>query len=156
MSKKKSETTKEPPIKELSKKTNARKLNEKVLTIIKHYLKIGVPIIEICKAVKINKQTFYNWKKQGEEDKKNGIQSLEFDLVDSLMELQNYALIFHLENVEKIAMTGDLKASIFYLKTRYPQYFSENPELRKTKSKSKTKNVESDLDEITNRLNDKL
>ena len=103
MTKKKSETTKEPPIKELSKKTNARKLNEKVLTIIKHYLKIGVPIVEICKAIKVSKETFYRWKNKGEEDFKNGVDSLECDFYDSFIGLQNYALIFHLENVERIA-----------------------------------------------------
>jgi transposase-like protein len=153
MNKKKSEPIKEPLP---PKTTNARKLNEEVLAIVKRYLKIGVPITEICRAIKVSKQTFYKWKERGEEDKINGINSLEHDLIDSLMELQNYALIFHLENIENIAKTGDLRASIFYLKTRYPQYFSENPELRKVKNKSKAKDIESDIDEIINRLNEKL
>lgn len=144
---------KEPAIKELLQKTtNARKLNEKVIDSIKQYLKIGVPIDKICKLINVNKGTFYNWKKQGEIDKKNGINSLEFDLFNSLIELQNFAYAFHLKNVTKLASEGNLQASIFFLKTRHPEDFSENPELRKKKKTKENKTAIKDVDEFN--LND--
>jgi len=147
---------KEPPVKELMQKpTTARKLNKEVIELVKKYLKIGVPIVEICKAINVSKETFYRWKKQGEIDKKNGINSLECDLCDSIIELQNFALIFHLNNIQKIANEGNLNASIFYLRVRFPEYFSDNPELRKSK-KQKSKTVDADVDDIINRLNEKL
>lgn len=140
---------KEPPVKELMQKpTKARKLNKEVIDVIKKYLKIGVPIVEICKAINVNKQTFYNWKKQGEADKKNGINSLELDLFDSINELSNFALIFHLNNIQKIANEGNLQASIFYLRVRFPEYFSENPELRKSKKQKANKTAIKDVSEF--------
>lgn len=156
MTKKKSETTKEPPIKELSKKSNARKLNKEIIELIKGYVRVGIPIEKMCKLVNIDKVTFYRWKRQGEEDKKNGIESLESYLCNSLIELQYFAYNLHMTNIERLANQGNLQASIFYLKSRYPEDFSENPELRKTKTKNKGKQVESDVDEIINKLNEKF
>jgi len=147
---------KEPPIKELSeKKTNARKLNEKIIELIKGYVRVGIPIEKMCKLVNITKETFYNWKRKGESDKKNGINSLESDLFDSLIELQFFAYNLHMSNIERLANEGNLQASIFYLKSRFPEDFSDNPELRKSK-KQKSKTVNADVDDIINRLNEKL
>jgi len=140
---------KEPAIKELSqKKTNARKLNEKIIELIKGYARVGIPIEKMCKLVNIDKSTFYNWKNQGESDKKNGIKSLESDLFDSLIELQYFAYNLHMLNIERLANEGNLQASIFYLKSRYPEDFSDNPELRKKKKTKANKTAIKDVSEF--------
>ncbi len=131
-------------------------LTDEMIELVEKYIKLGVVQSKIPALVGITETTFYAWKKRGKEDSKNGIKSKYSEFSDMIKRNKDFILSFHLQNIMKIAKEGNLTASIFILKSLYPEQFSENPELRKTKSKSKTKNVESDLDEITNRLNDKL
>lgn len=158
MSKKKQENQ-EPIIKELMKKNKGGSptlLTDEMIELVEKYIKLGVVQSKIPALVGITETTFYAWKKRGKEDSKNGIKSKYSEFSDMIKRNKDFILSFHLQNIMKIAKEGNLTASIFILKSLYPEQFSENPELRKTKSKSKTKNVESDLDEITNRLNEKL
>lgn len=131
------------------------KLTKELIEIVKEYLKTGVFIKIICQFIGINRDTFYSWLKQGDKDKKENKITLYSEFSDTYKHNKDYALIFHLENIQKIASKSNLQASIFYLKTRYPQYFSDNPELRKQK-KPKIKSVESDVNDILQKLNDKL
>ncbi len=131
------------------------KLTKELIEIVKEYLKTGVFIKIICQFIGINRDTFYSWLKQGDKDKKENKITLYSEFSDTYKHNKDYGLIFHLENIQKIASKGNLKASIFYLKTRYPEYFSDNPELRKQK-KPKIKSVESDVNDILQKLNDKL
>ena len=158
MTKKKQENQ-EPIIKELMKKNKGGSptlLTDEMIELVEKYIKLGVVQSKIPALVGITETTFYAWKKRGKEDSKNGIKSKYSEFSDMIKRNKDFILSFHLQNIMKIAKEGNLTASIFILKSLYPEQFSENPELRKTKTKSKTKNVESDVDEITNRLNEKL
>ncbi len=131
------------------------KLTKEIIEKVKEYLKKGVFIKIICQLIGINRDTFYSWLKQGKQDKDNNKNSLYSEFTDTYNENVDYALFFHLQNIEKLASEGNLQASIFYLKTRYPEYFSDNPELRKKKI-IKVKSVNTDIDDIIQKLNDKI
>lgn len=157
MSKKKSETTKEPPIKELSKKKTGRetKLNKEMIEKIARYIELGFTIKDTCEAVGINKDTFFEWKRQGKSDKENGIKSDFSDFSDSIKKSKHSIKELMLS---KIVQTAKEKweAAAWWLERNFPEDYSLRPELRKTKTKNKSKNVESNADEIINKLNEKF
>lgn len=158
MAKKKQENQ-EPIVKELLKKNKGGQptlLTDEMIELFEKYLKFGVVQSKIPALVGITETTFYAWKKRGKEDLKNGIKSKYSEFFEMIKRNKDFILAFHLQNIMKIAKEGNLTASIFILKSLYPEQFSENPELRKTKTKNKGKQVESDVDEIINKLNEKF
>ena len=140
MAKKKQENQ-EPIVKELMKKNKGGQptlLTDEMIEIIEKYIKLGVMQSKIPNLVGITETTFYAWKKRGKEDSKNGIKSKYSEFFEMIKRNKDFILTFHLQNVMKIAKEGNLTASIFILKNLYPEQFSDNPELRKTKAKNKS------------------
>ena len=156
MTKKKQENQ-EPIIKELLKKPTGRetKLNKEIIEEILSYLKLGFSVNDTCEAVGITKQTFFRWKKQGKADKENGIKSDFCDFCDSIKTAKHSVKKFMLS---KIVQTAKEKweAAAWWLERNFPEDYSLKPELRTLKNKSKTKNVESNAEEIINKLNEKF
>lgn len=158
MSKKKPETTKEPPIKELSKKSNAgreTKLNKEMIDEIVGYIELGFTIKDTCEAVGISKDTFFEWKKQGKKDKENGIKSLFSEFSDSIKKGKHKIKQLMLSKIVQAA-NENWNAAAWWVERNFPEDYSLKPELRKTKTKNKGKQVESDVDEIINKLNEKF
>jgi putative transposase len=52
---------------------------EQIVAVLKH-VEVGVPVVEVCRQVRITEQTFYRWKKQ--------YVGLEIDQVRQLKQLQ--------------------------------------------------------------------
>lgn len=157
MTKKKSETTKEPPIKELSKKKTGRetKLNKEMIAEISSYIELGFTIKDTCEAVGISKETFFEWKKQGKRDKESGIKSDFSDFSDSIKKGKHSVKKLMLSKIVQAA-DENWNAAAWWLERNFPEDYSLRPELRKTKAKNKGKQVESDVDEIINKLNEKF
>lgn len=158
MTKKKSETTKGPPIKELSKKSNAgreTKLNREMIAEIANYIELGFTIKDTCEAVGIEQSTFFNWKNQGKRDKENGIKSEFLEFLESIKKGKHKIKQLMLSKIVQAA-DENWNAAAWWLERKYPENYSLRPELRKTKTKNKGKQVESDVDEIINKLNEKF
>ena len=122
---------------------------------IASYIELGFTIKDTCEAVGIMKSTFFDWRSQGKRDRENGIKSLFSEFSDSIKKGKHKIKQLMLSKIVQAA-NENWNAAAWWVERNFPEDYSLRPELRKTKSKSKTKNVESDVDEITNRLNEKL
>lgn len=157
MTKKKSETTKEPPIKELSKKKTGRetKLNKEMIAEISSYIELGFTIKDTCEAVGIEQSTFFNWKNQGKLDKENGIKSEFLEFLESIKKGKHKIKQLMLSKIVQAA-NENWNAAAWWVERNFPEDYSLKPELRKIKNKSKSKKVESDVGEILSKLNEKF
>lgn len=158
MTKKKSETTKEPPVKELSKKSNAgreTKLNKEMIAEIANYIELGFTAKDTCEAVGISQETFFRWKKQGKRDKENGIKSEFYEFYESIKKGKHKIKQLMLSKIVQAA-DENWNAAAWWVERNFPEDYSLKPELRQKKTKNKGKQVESDVDEIINKLNEKF
>lgn len=74
--------------------------------IVEVYTKNGCNISNTCKALKISRQTFYEWKRKDE----NLNQMLE-EAEEAMIDFAESKLIEHIDN-------GDVTSLIFFLKTK--------------------------------------
>jgi len=157
MSKKKSETTKEPPIKELSKKSNAgreTKLNKEMIDEITGFIELGFTIKDTCEAVGIEQSTFFNWKNQGKRDRENGIKSEFLEFLESIKKGKHKIKQLMLSKIVQAA-NENWSAAAWWVERNFPEDYSLKPELRQKKTKANLKkNVNADINDIIEKLNE--
>jgi len=86
--------------------TNATKLREKKKQLIIESLKRGASITKSCAAAKIDRSTFYDWRRRSPK-----FDQAVYDALDGRTQIVEDALY-------KSCITGNVTAQIFYLKNR--------------------------------------
>jgi transposase len=95
------------------------KLTTQIKKEIGNNIKLGMPLKFAAEAAGICEDTFYEWMKRGEREKK-GMYS-EFS--EYIKQCQSVAVQLHLKIITKAASAGSWQASAWILERRHPEDF---------------------------------
>ena len=90
------------------------KLTAEIIKIITDALIIGAPYKDACYAARIDYDTFNNWIKRGEQEKKGEY----FEFLGLVRKIESEAALRHLATINNAAAKGDWKASEAWLKAK--------------------------------------
>ena len=101
-------------------KPNGLKLNKKVCETICEGLRKGNYVSTCCRAVGINKSTYYNWKKKGEK----GIEPYA-TFLKKVDEAEAEGEMAMMEIIHDNAVSGNWLSSAWVLERKYPNRFGK-------------------------------
>ena len=99
------------------------KLDNDHITKLLAYISDGMTKEIACNAARISTSTYYAWVKQGKEDEKQGIETLQRELHEALPQAEALCEHYHLK-VIKAATQTDWHASAWFLERSRPARYA--------------------------------
>lgn len=106
------------------------KLNKKLIEKAFPLIAEGNYCDVVYNSLGISKATYFRWLAQGEQDEKDGKQSIFKDFLDSKNEAEAIAELSHVHNIKKSANEGTWQASAWLLERKHKAKWSAKQEVQ--------------------------
>lgn len=107
-------------------------LNEELIEEICDWISKGNTFYRACILCNISEASFYEWKKRGNEELKNGEETVYTEFIESVKKAEEKFKAWNVAQIMKASQNGTWQSSAWLLERKYPDEFGRREKIELT------------------------